>query len=35
MPPDETDFVRERFGQTVIDRDNRVGVAFRNQNGAV
>ena len=35
MPPDETDFVRERFGQTVIDRYNRVGVAFRNQNGAV
>ena len=35
MPPDETAMMRERFGQSVIDGYNRIGVAFRNADGKI
>ncbi|MBT5570055.1 MAG: cupin domain-containing protein [Alphaproteobacteria bacterium] len=34
MPPGETEFMRGRFGQSVIDGYNKVGVAFRNPDGS-
>lgn len=35
MPPAETDFMRGRFGQPVIDGYNKAGVAFRNADGSI
>ena len=35
MPPVETAMMRERFGQSVIDGYNRIGVAFRNADGRI
>lgn len=35
MPPAETDFMRGRFGQSVIDGYNKTGVAFRNSDGSI
>ncbi len=35
MPPGETEFMRGRFGQSVIDGYNKIGVAFRNPDGSV
>lgn len=35
MPPGETEFMRDRFGQSVIDGYNKIGVAFRNADGSL
>jgi len=35
MPPGETEFMRGRFGQSVIDGYNKIGVVFRNPDGSV
>lgn len=35
MPPGETEFMRTRFGQSVIDGYNKIGVAFRNPDGSI
>ena len=35
MPPDETSMIRERFGQSVINAYNKVGVAFRNPDSTI
>lgn len=35
MPPGETTMMRDRFGQSVIEGYNKIGVAFRNPDGSI